>query len=97
VTLHDNTVKAFKPEQIPLVTERLKKLNNIVDAKAKIPKGTTLHLPRLYVVSPGQTLSAISTDVYGNTKKVDEIFAKNTPDPVKKKNELSPGMVLILP
>ncbi len=96
VTLHNGALLAYKHEQVPLITARLAKLNTC-DAKVKLRQGTTLHLPRLYVVSSGDTLESISKKIYNDNKHVKDIFDKNTPDPVKKKNEISPGMVLILP
>ncbi len=51
---------------------------------------------RTYTVQPGDTLSKISKDVYGNANEYNKIFEANR-DVLKNPNEIRPGQTLKIP
>jgi len=60
------------------------------------PPASTAAAPRRHTIQPGDTLSKIAQQYYGNRAKWRDIYAANR-DVMKNEGDLKAGMVLKLP
>ena len=75
---------------------RLASENGIQDSDAVLPAGTSISLPRIYIVRDGDNLTRIAKAVYGDGTRWKEIHKANK-GLIQDYNRLKTGWVLIIP
>lgn len=96
IKLHNGDIVPIPASAHGDIAKRLSKYNDGIDPAAALPAGTTVKLPRIYIVQGGDNLSKISSKLYGGIGRVDDIFSRNS-DIIRDRNAIGRGWALILP
>lgn len=96
ITLHDGSAVQIPAAAHADIARRLAKHNGGIDPAAALPAGATVILPRIYIVGRSDTLTKISSKIYGTTARWRDINNLNA-DIIKNPDTITLGWALILP
>jgi len=88
--------KAMSQEALEKAVLAVGNTMGIAQVESRVEAPATATAPRFYTVKPGDNLSKISKEVYGNANRYNEIFEANKPM-LKDPDEIYPGQQLRIP